>query len=271
MPQSAQPNKRFEREREFHNQWARSLNWDELLVRENFEACTAIENQYALRELGDLRGKRILDLGCGAGETSVYFALCGAEVFACDVGDIFLQLAKRLADKFGVKLRLAQVDANFLPCRDDYFDFVYGNGILHHVNLLPAAREIKRVLKRGGKAVFIEPLPYNPVIHVYRALAKDVRTKDEKPLKFGELNQIKPFFSSFHHREFWLFSLLVFLHFFLIRGWHPSKVRYWKKVIEVADSYHGLFGALQALDRFVLRYIPFANYLCWNTALVVMK
>ena len=262
---------KVQREREFHNEWAKTLQLDDLLVREAFEAPTAIENRFALQILGDLRGKKVLDLGCGAGETSVYFALQGADVYACDIAEESVALATRLAEKFKVNAHFATADSSDLPYPDQQFDFVFGNGVLHHVELSSAAKEVHRVLKSGGKALFIEPLPYNPAINVYRVLAKDVRSSDEKPLSFKQLKGFAAPFSSWDHREFWLFSLLIFFHFFFVRGWHPSKVRYWKRVIEAGNEYSSLFARLQAMDNFCLKYLPFLRYLCWNTVLVVRK
>ena len=259
------------REQDFHNEWAKSIQIEDLLVREAFEAPTAIENQYALKMLGDLHGKKVLDLGCGAGETSVYLALCGADVYGCDIAEEFLKVAERLAKKYNVTLHLAQAEAGHLPFADEFFDYVYGNGVLHHVELLPTAKEIRRVLKTGGKAAFIEPLPYNPVIHIYRQMAKGVRTEDERPLSFKQLNGLKPYFASLKHREFWLFSLCIFFHFYFVRRWNPSKVRYWKKVIEEAQAYQRPFRRLQALDNFLLKALPFLRFFCWNTVLVASK
>jgi len=270
-PPLAASEDRLQREKQFHDEWAASINLDELRVRENFEAPTAIENRYALSEFGSLKGKKILDLGCGSGETSVYFALQGAQVFASDLSGGFLGVARALAGKFGIRLRPVQTDAGRLPFRDHSFDVVFGNGVLHHVDLARTAPEVHRVLKPGGKAAFVEPLPYNPVIHVYRALAKGVRTKDEKPLSLGQINGLREFFPTLRHREFWFFSLLIFLHFFFIRHWHPSKVRYWKKVIEAGEEYRSPFSFLQKLDHFFLKYFPFLRPLCWNTVIVVEK
>lgn len=262
---------KLQRERDFHNEWARSLDINDLLVRESFESTTAIENRYAFEQLGDVRGKKVLDLGCGAGETSVYFALQGAEVYACDISEEFLAVAERLAQKYNVTVRFSLAEAGSLPYPDDTFDSVFGNGVLHHVELSSTAKEVRRVLKTGGMASFIEPLPYNPVISIYRMMASGVRSADEKPLHFGQLRKFASGFSSSTHREFWLFSLLLFFHFFFVRRWHPSKVRYWKRVIEIGDEYKRSFLVLQRIDNFCLKYLPFLRYLYWNTVLVVKK
>src|SRR5438046_9308753 len=74
-----------ERESVFHDQWAASVDLKTLPVREAFEAPTALENRFILRRMGDLRGKRLLDIGCGLGESSVFFALRGAQVKATDL------------------------------------------------------------------------------------------------------------------------------------------------------------------------------------------
>lgn len=139
------------------------------------------------------------------------------------------------------------------------------------MDLLRTGKEVSRVLKKGGKALFVEPLPYNPAINIYRWMARDVRSEDERPLSFRQIHSLRPFFTRLRHTEFWLFSLLIFFHFFFIRRWHPSKVRYWKKVIEVGEEYRELFGRWQALDRFVLRVFPFLRPLCWNTVIVAEK
>ena len=262
---------KIKREREFHNEWAKSIRVEDLFVRESFEALTAIENQYVLKELGDLHGKKILDLGCGAGESSVYLALCGARVSACDIAEDFLALGRSLAGKFGVAVDFAQADTARLPYADETFDLVYGNGILHHVELAPTIQEIRRVLKKGGKAAFIEPLPYNPIINVYRWMARGVRTDDEKPLTFAQFRTLQEYFSEVRHEEFWLLSLVIFFHFFFVRRWHPSKVRYWKKVIEAADDYKTLFPKWQKIDHSLLRLLPFLRRLCWNSVLIGIK
>ena len=66
------------REKEFHDDWAASKPACDALVRECFEAPTAVEKRFILSRMGSLEGKRVLDVGAGLGKPSVYLALRGA-------------------------------------------------------------------------------------------------------------------------------------------------------------------------------------------------
>ncbi|HBL17635.1 MAG: hypothetical protein A2X36_14705 [Elusimicrobia bacterium GWA2_69_24] len=258
-------------EAEFHDRWASGMELDGLLVREAFEAVTAAENRYAFARLSPVAGKRLLDLGCGAGETSVYFALQGAEVTATDISPRMVEVCRRLAARHGTPLEAKVSAAEALPFPDAAFDLVFCNGVLHHVDLLPALREIRRVLRPGGKAAFIEPLKHNPVINVYRRLAADNRTPTECPLGFDDFARMREVFPELDHREFWLATLYLFLHFYFVERADPGKVRYWKKVVVEADRYARLYGRLKALDDALLRWFPALGRLCWNTVIVAEK
>jgi ubiquinone/menaquinone biosynthesis C-methylase UbiE len=255
----------------FHDDWAKSINLDELLVSESFEAATALENSYAMSQMEPIAGKTILDLGCGAGETSVYFALHGALVSAVDISPVMLAVAQKLAGKFGVTIETKTTVAEKLPFEQDHFDYVFGNGVLHHVDYEKALEEVHRVLKPGGKAIFIEPLSYNPAIEVYRRLAKTVRTPMEKPFYFSHLNRMKKKFARLQHREFWFSTLLMFVYFFVIDLSHPSRDRYWKKVIVDSERLAWLFVPLNRLDNVLLGVFPFLRWLCWNTVITLQK
>ena len=92
------------RETEFHDLWALSTPLDQVAVHEAFEAPTAVENRAILELMGDLRGKRLLDVGAGLGESSVYFALRGAEVTAVDISPGMVRCAVALGQLHGVKI-----------------------------------------------------------------------------------------------------------------------------------------------------------------------
>jgi len=62
------------KEEAFHDEWAASTPVADVHVRECFEAPAALENRYIVRKMGSLAGKKLLDVGSGLGESSVYFA-----------------------------------------------------------------------------------------------------------------------------------------------------------------------------------------------------
>lgn len=261
-------------EEAFHDAWAKSIRLEELLVHESFDSPTAVENRFALEALcgiDGLSGKRLLDLGCGAGETAVFFALKGAQVVAADVSAEMLRVAQSLATRHGIELKTSRVMAEALPFQDDAFDCVYGNGVLHHVELEPALREVFRVLRPGGCAAFIEPLAHNPAIKVYRRLAREVRTPTERPFAFRQFRTVRQVFPSVAHREFWLTSLAIFLYYYAIERVDPAVDRYWKRIIRDGWRVEPAFRILQGVDRVILRLIPCLRRWCWNTVIVVEK
>lgn len=75
----------LKREEEFHDEWAISENIDDIDVISIFESFLSFENKFIVSQMGNLKGKKILDVGAGLGESSVYFALKGAEVFYNDI------------------------------------------------------------------------------------------------------------------------------------------------------------------------------------------
>jgi ubiquinone/menaquinone biosynthesis C-methylase UbiE len=261
-------------EEAFHDAWAKSMRLEDLLVHESFDSQTAVENRFALEVLGGaqgVQGKRLLDLGCGAGESAVFFALQGAEVTAADVSGEMLRVARSLAAYHGVEIRTSQILAEAMPFQDGEFDWIYGNGVLHHVELEPALREISRVLASGGLAVFIEPLSHNPVIKVYRRIAREVRTPTEQPFTFKQFRVVRRHFPSFEHREFWFSTLGIFLYYYFIERVDPGTDRYWKRIIKDGWRVERAFRLLHRLDGVILRFIPCLRRWCWNTVIVVEK
>src|SRR4051812_39180681 len=91
-------------ETQFHDEWALDTDLATVAVREAFESPTAVENKFILREMGPLAGKRLLDIGSGLGESSVYFALQGARVTASDISPRMVEIAVKLGELYGVSL-----------------------------------------------------------------------------------------------------------------------------------------------------------------------
>jgi len=256
-----------------HDEWARSMSLDTLNPDRLFACPTTPENSYALSLLGDLTGKRLLDIGCGSGESSVFFAKGGAFVQAVDISREMVDVTRRLAAKYQVNghLQAVKMAVEDMEFAGGTFDLIYGRDVLHHLDLNLAIPEIHRVLKPGGKAVFTEPLSHNPIIAVYRRLNTDLRTPYERPLTYQSIAAIRGFFRKVHHKEFQLSTLAIFLWFFFIERKHPGEVRYWKKIIEEADSYSRVFALLHSLDEKLFKYLPFLQRYCWITVIELLK
>ena len=79
------------------------------------------------------------------------------------------------------------MDAHRLEFSDSSLDVVFGVAILHHLEFARAMSEIHRVLRKGGKIVFVEPLRHNPVARLIRYFTPQARTPDELPLGRPEL------------------------------------------------------------------------------------
>jgi SAM-dependent methyltransferase len=261
----------LQREREFHDSWASEIDVDNLRVEDYFEACTAPENRFILRQLGDLRGKRLLDLGCGAGENSVYFAKRGAACVATDYSPGMVAVALKLAESAGVKIEGKVMSATDIEFADNSFDIVYASNLLHHVPDTPkAVREMHRVLKPGGKACFWDPLKHNPVIDVYRRMATKVRTEDEHPLDIQIVKDARKLFSEVAYDTHWLASLWILMEFYLIDRVHPNQERYWKKIIIEHRQLEKKYYALEKVDR-LLKKIPGMKRMAWNLSVVATK
>ncbi|MCR4324827.1 MAG: class I SAM-dependent methyltransferase [Candidatus Curtissbacteria bacterium] len=271
MPKSRKTQKQTIEEL-FHDKYASSVKLEDLNVEENF-SLAAQENRSAEKMFGDLEGKRVLDLGCGFGETAVYWATKGAKVDAIDISSESIELAKKLATKYKVSknCNFKQMAAEDLKFKDNYFDYVFGNGVLHHVQLMEAGKEIKRVLKKGGRAAFVEPLKYNPVINVYRRIANEVRTPTENPLGFGDINKLKTVFPHVKHSEYEMLTLLIFVWFFIVSRVSPNEQRYWRKILRVTGPLKLILGSLIFLDKIALSLIPPLRYFCWNTVIELRK
>jgi ubiquinone/menaquinone biosynthesis C-methylase UbiE len=138
-------------------------------------------------------GLTALDLGGGGGSAAVVLADRGARVVVCDLSGESLKLGAAQAAKYDVAglIHCVAADGCRIPLADHSVDRVLGLGILHHLGDPAAAgREVARVLKPGGRAVFTEPLSGNPLLGLARAALpyrKKHRSDDEHPLTRAEI------------------------------------------------------------------------------------
>lgn len=259
------------REKEFHDEWAAETDPARVAVRPSWEGAAAPENRI-LREALRPSPRPVLDLGCGCGESTAYLAGLGYRVIATDLSPGMVRLAQRVAERHcGRKVAGLVLSAERLPFKDGSLGIVYGANVLHHVDTLASVREARRALAPGGQALFWDPVAHNPLINVYRRLAMGVRTPDEHPLTMGDIAASRAVFPKSRVHFCWLTGLLIFLHFFLVKRLNPSRVRYWKHVVERGEDYAGFLLRAERLDRWLLRRIPWLGRWCWNVVMILEK
>lgn len=208
--------------------------------------------------LGDVRGKRILECGCGEGWTTAEVAALGGEIDSFDISSVAIEHAKRFLEKreIGERCTLQKMAAENLGYADEYFDIVMGFAILHHLDLSKALPEILRVMKKGGTAFFAEPLGTNPIINLYRRLTPQFRTEGEKPLILDEFRNLTESFAEFTHNEFYLTALL------------PIAFAYLRLPEYIITHFK---QACLSLDKRILERFPFLGKYAWYTIIRLVK
>src|SRR5262249_11444631 len=153
-------------ERLHHDEWAELTAVDDVIVDGAFLGPCAFEHAYILSELGDIRGKRILDLGAGLGESSVFFASRGAEVTAVDISPKMIEMTLRLAERHNVKVEGKVLSGESLALPENSYDIIYFANTLHHITeRTPILSAVTGALREGGVFISIDPLSYNPLIN----------------------------------------------------------------------------------------------------------
>ena len=165
------------------------------------------------REAKLLRGKHLLEVGCGLGYDSAEFLKRGVRVTSVDLTPTAVRLAKRHFEIENLQPEAVQTEnARELSFPDETFDAVWSNGVLHATgNTQQAVNEVWRVLKPGGRAIISHF--YRKPSWMYllnRAGRENIEHKDEDPPvnEFYYDDEIKAFFHKFeiveaaheHHR-----------------------------------------------------------------------
>lgn len=186
----------------------------------------------------------ILEIGCGANTISEKIIDMGANITIIDISEKAIEIAKEQFREKNTKINCVVMDAENLKFNDNSFDLVYGSGILHHLSIEKAINEIKRVLKKGGKAVFYEPLGHNIFINIFRSLTPGLRSADEQPLLIEDLKLIKKYFplSKFHYFHF--LSLITI------------------PIVKI-PLLNRLIGLINCVDKYLNKIFPFIKKYNW--------
>lgn len=116
-----------------------------------------------------VRGKKILDAGCGPGTYGIMLAQAGNEVVGIEISPGSVQVANRRAIGKGANFMARIGDIEKLPFEDKYFDICFCGWVLHHFPDIDASvSELARVLKPGGIIAFTEPNESNIAVRFSR-------------------------------------------------------------------------------------------------------
>jgi SAM-dependent methyltransferase len=242
---------RLSSEQVFHDQQAaeRSRTFQEDPERFQFPDQLYLDHETWIRpafeQLGDLCGLHVLDFGCGHGMASVVLARRGARVTAFDLSLGYLAEARDRADANGRAIQFVKADGAKLPFADGVFDRIWGNAVLHHLDLRVAGPELVRVLRPSGYAVFAEPWGHNPLLRLARnhlPYPGKARTPDEQPLDLSHIQVLHKVFRHVEVRGFQLVSMV-------------RRVLRWEKLVARLDWCDAmLLARVPSLQRFC-RYV----------------
>jgi 2-polyprenyl-3-methyl-5-hydroxy-6-metoxy-1,4-benzoquinol methylase len=165
-------------------------------------------------EAEPVRGKKILDYGCGPADFGLWLATEGADVTLLDLSPAAIKVALKRAAASGVTVRGISADASRLDMlRDGEFDLVFACAALHHTLKYPGSvDELARIMKPGARLVLCETWGGNPLLNAarkLRALAarEDAEQGEDIIMSRKVLKCLDPFFADIRVETMNLFAM----------------------------------------------------------------
>lgn len=198
-------------------------------------------------------GRRVLDMGCGDGASSVRLLELGAShVLGMDISRSAIGRAQAHAEPGRLEFRVGDVARDL----DDRVDCVFGRSILHHIDyrgLLP--RLYAERLAPGGTMLFMEPQGENLLIRLYTRLVAAAHTPDERSFVTEDLDWLRTRFPGCELHPINYLSFLVAIVSSLLRL-GPNNV-----LLRFSDR----------ADEWLARHVPQLNPHFRQTIVVIRK
>lgn len=259
---------RQQREKEYYDEYAASFDFNREV---DFSPVASGEKRpwnsywdvYHLASAYYKPHARLLDFGSGPGSNGIRFAKIGYQVEGFDISPSNVELARVLFEKNGYKGRgnFQVALAEILPYPDEYFDIIAGVDILHHVDIDRSISECRRVLKKGGVAIFREPLEVplwdwirnTRLVKFFAPKDKSFKrhiTEDERKLNQQDIKVISGLFPEMELRRYFLLARFDKL---FREGYEPQS------------------SFLEKLDHFLFKLFPVLKHLGGVVIFVLKK
>ncbi len=238
------------REKEFHNrlQSKSKGRFENIFYKAIYNANEDFFDYLKINSINS----NILDYGCGIGQSlQEVIKFNPKKIFGIDISEVSIQKAKDTIQKSNSNVELLVDNCEKTKFNDSTFDIIYGSGILHHLDISLCLKEMHRILKPGGRFLFIEPLGTNPMINFYRKLTPNSRSKDEHPLINDDFELIKSNFNKLQIKYYGFFTLIFFPLYTT-----PKK------------SFN--FKILKKIDQFLFKFDIFKKF-AWSVLIIAEK
>jgi SAM-dependent methyltransferase len=204
-----------------------------------------------------LADKRVVDLACGVGYSTQELAGRGARVFPLDLSAQGLRKTLQRLARANLADKAAAVRSSVeqLPFAAESIEAVFAQNFLMHVNPELVGREVWRVLKPGGRAVFVEPLAHHPLVKLYRVLFSSYKGIKPKWSSREDLKLLSQPFSYTKTSGFYFLTALASVGFIQKRSWLLKPV----------------FTILHRLDKLLLKIFPGLEKYTWVSVTELVK
>ena len=244
------------KEQELHDHLRSDLAHDPYFTsNKKFYSISQSNNDYVKQWItARCRGKRVLDYCCGNGQHTFWLAEAGAEAYGIDISPASIEIASAESARRGLteRLQFLVMDAEATEFPDAFFDLIIVSGVLHHLDLGRAYRELARVLKPSGEVICTEALRHNPLIHLYRKMTPHLRSAWETRHILGrsEIEQARQYFDGVEVTRFFHLADLAAVPF------------------RNSPSFGPLLRALGSLDSVLLR-LPVIKWQAWMAVFIL--
>ena len=192
----------------------------------------------------------VLEYGCGSGSNGLTLSPIAKSYTGIDISDVGVKRATlKTKNHLLNNTNYIVMNAEEMTFSENTFDLIFGIGIVHHLDIDKSMTSVSKTLKKGGTAIFWEPLGVNPFINLYRHFTPNARTPDEHPLLPKDVKVMEKNFTKVE-QQFFGFCVLLALP------------------LEKTKLFTPTLNILLALDRIILK-IPGLRWLAWYSSITL--